>query len=66
MGYSPWGHKGLDMTERMSMHAHTESAWHIVGTQKWWLIFLLRGIVRVATLKPFTVSTTKMLLGPCP
>ena len=22
-GYSPWGHKTLDMTERLGMHAHT-------------------------------------------
>ena len=23
MGYSPWGHKDLDMTEQLSMHTHT-------------------------------------------
>ena len=22
MGYSPWGHQELDMTERLSKHAH--------------------------------------------
>ena len=22
MGYSPWGHKELDMTEQLNMHAH--------------------------------------------
>ena len=22
MGYSSWGHKGLDTTERLSMHTH--------------------------------------------
>ena len=25
------------------MHAHTESAWRIVGTQKRWLIFFIEG-----------------------
>ena len=23
MGYRPWGHKGLDMTEWLSAHTHT-------------------------------------------
>ena len=33
----------MDMTEQLSMHAHTGSAWHIVGTQKWWLLFFIEG-----------------------
>ena len=24
MGYSPWGHKELDMTEQLSMTTHTQ------------------------------------------
>ena len=26
VGYSPWGHKELDMTERMHTHAHTKTS----------------------------------------
>ena len=25
VGYSPWGHKELDTTERLSMHTHTHT-----------------------------------------
>ena len=28
VGYSPWGHKELDMTERAGMHPHTQSAYY--------------------------------------
>ena len=27
MGYSPWGHKRLDMTEQLSMHNYKVSIW---------------------------------------
>ena len=28
MGYSPWGHKELDTTERLSTHTHTHTRVH--------------------------------------
>ena len=35
MGYSPWGHKELDMTEHPPTHTHTERAIeHIEGSIK--------------------------------
>ena len=28
MGYSPWGHKEMDMTDQLSMHIHISPSGH--------------------------------------
>jgi len=33
-GYSPWGHKDLDMTEQLSAHTHTHT--HTTTTTNTW------------------------------
>ena len=42
VGYSPWSHKELDMTEQLSMHAHTfllDS--ELLTNQSFWLFLWL-------------------------
>ena len=58
MGYSPWGHKELDTTERLSVHTHTHT--QKLGDPKFSHLELLSSLENYNVIIIFTVMTLRI------